>query len=68
MLHFKKHFILFWYKISFAMVRSKTSSDTFSQDILSISKSKRQKCHVVDQEYKFSENFQKKYVSRIKEV
>ena len=41
------------------MVRSKTSSDTFSQDILSISKSKRQKCHVVDQKYKFSENFQK---------
>ena len=50
------------------MVRSKTSSDTFSQDILSISKSKRQKCHVVDQKYKFSENFQKKFVSRIKEV
>ena len=50
------------------MVRSKTSSDTFNQDILSISKSKRQKRHVIDQKYKFSENFQKKFVSRIKEV
>ena len=50
------------------MVRSKTSSDTFSQDILSISKSKHQKCNVVDLKYIFSENFQKKYVSRIKEV